>query len=152
MNGENLVTRLQAGGRVDCCSFSDCGLFIVANRERDKDRCVNESDVLTLWSTLTLQRIDRRNIHSNFKFLADRNKTQPLLSRNGGNHDVFQLPEALLAARLWSGYFSNLLPLTKYHWRECIFHHTNESINKCFAYSSTGAAFCCEPSDLRQVH
>ena len=128
VNSENLVARLQAGGPVDCCSFSECGLFIVANRERDEDRCVNESDVFTLWSTLTLQRIDRRNIHSNLKFLADRNKTQLLLSFNGANYDVFQLPEALLAARLWSWFFPTLLPLTRHHWRDCVFHHTNESI------------------------
>ena len=128
VNSENLLARLQAGGPVDCCSFSECGLFIVANRERDEDRCVNESDVFTLWSTLTLQRIDRRNIHSNFKFLADRNKTPLLLSGNGVNYDVFQLPEPLLAARLWSGFFPNLPPLTKYHWHDCVFHHTNESI------------------------
>ena len=128
VNSENLLARLQAGGPVDCCSFSECGLFIVANRERERNLCVNESDAFTLWSTLTLQRIDRRNIHSNFKFLADRNKTQLLLSCNGDYHDVFQLPEALLVGHLWSGFFPNLLPLTRHHWRDCVFHHTNESI------------------------
>ena len=31
VNSGNLLARLQAGGPVNCCSFSECGLFIVAN-------------------------------------------------------------------------------------------------------------------------
>ena len=128
VNNENLLARLQAGGPVDCCSFSECGLFIVANRERERNGWVNESDVFILWSALTLQRIDRRNIHSNFKFLAGRNKTQLLLSRNVVNFDVFQLPEALRVARLRSDFRPKFLALKRHHWRDCVFHHTNESI------------------------
>ena len=128
VNGGNLVARLQAGGPVDCCSFSECGLFIVASRERKEDRFVSESDVFTLWSTLTQQRVDERNIRTNFRFLADRNKTQLLLSCNGDFLDVFQLPEALFAVRLSSWSFPCLLPATRYHWRDCVFRHTNESI------------------------
>ena len=128
VNCENLVARLQAGGPVDCCSFSECGLFLAACKQRQGSQCVNESDVFTLWSALTHQRIDRRNTYGNFRFLADRNKAQVLLSCNGAFLDVFQLPEALFAVSLFRHYFPYLLPLTRYHWRDCVFHHINESI------------------------
>jgi hypothetical protein len=36
VNSGNLLARLQAGGPVDYCFFSECGLFIVANRERGR--------------------------------------------------------------------------------------------------------------------
>ena len=141
INRGNLVERLQAGGPVDCCSFSECGLFIVASKERrggrfvnqsetmkNRDRCVNSTDVFTLWSTLTMQRIDRRRIRSTVRFLSDKSDYQILLASNDGYIDVFQLPEALLLTRLYKEYVQYLVPFTRYHGRDCVFYHTNESI------------------------
>ena len=139
----NLLGRLQAGGPVDCSFFSDCGLFIVASREREEYQRTNPNDVFTLWNALTLQRVDRRNIRSVLQdvgpfgacriqqrvALPDGNKTsQLLLSRNGTDIiDVFQLPDALLAACLQRLFFPFLVSFTSSHWCDCIFHHTNQS-------------------------
>ena len=128
INGGNLVERLQAGGPVDCCSFSECGLFIVASKERAGGQCVNSTDVFTLWSTLTMQRVDRRRIRSTVRFLSDKSDYQILLASNDGYIDVFQLPEALLLTRLYKEYVQYLVPFTRYHGRDCVFYHTNESI------------------------
>ena len=135
----NLLARLQAGGTVDYCSFSECGLFIVAN---DKGK----QDMFTVWNALTLQRVDRRNIpstqqrvdqqnrYSSFRFLPDRNsKSELLMSRNDDYIDVFQLPDALPVAKICGPSFSFLrcVPMdtsTRYHRRDCIMHHTNQSI------------------------
>ena len=128
VNSGNLLARLQAGGPVDCCSFSECGLFIVANKERENDQRVNQRDVFTVWNTLTLQRVDRRNIRS-IQQRVDRQNGQLLIqSRNGDCIDVFQLPDALLAAQLDGHFFPFLLPATRYHWHDCVLHRTNESI------------------------
>ncbi|CAB4035599.1 E3 ubiquitin- ligase DZIP3 [Paramuricea clavata] len=144
VNSGNLLARLQAGGSVNCCSFSECGLFIVADKLRENFK--NQTDVFSAWNALTLQRVDRRNIrgtqqrvdqgnrYSSFRFLPDRNnKSKLLLSRNGDYIDVFQLPDALPVARLYEPFFlfSPPLPLhttTRSHWRNCVLHHTNESI------------------------
>ncbi|CAB3985850.1 E3 ubiquitin- ligase DZIP3 [Paramuricea clavata] len=142
VNSGNLLARLQAGGPVDCCSFSECGLFILADKAWRHGQ--NEMDLFTVWNALTLQRVDRRNIqqradqgnrYSSFRFLPDRNnKSELLLSRNGHYIDVFQLPDALPLARLYErvSSLSPFVPLditTKYgHWRDCVLHHTNESI------------------------
>ena len=139
VNSENLLARLQAGGPVDGCSFSECGLFIVANKERENDQRVNQRDVFTVWNTLTLQRVDRRNIRSiqridglysicSIQQRVDRQNGQLLMSRNGNCIDVFQLPDALLAAELYGHFFPYLLPATRYHWHDCVLHRTNESI------------------------
>jgi WD40 repeat protein len=145
VNSGNLLARLQAGGPVDCCFFSECGLFIVANKEtmtRDRE------DVFTVWNALTLQRVDRRNIHctlrrvdehncfSSFRFQPDRNnKSELLMSRDGNYIDVFQLTDALPVALLCPSRcrrlplaHAQLVHTTRYHWRNCVFHHTNESI------------------------
>ncbi len=128
VNSGNLLARLLAGGLVDCCSFSECGLFIVANKERDEGN-MNQTDVFTVWNALTQQRVDRRNISDMFRFLSTgNNKIQLLLSSNGRNIDIFQLPEVIPIGRLVRHYFPFLLPITRYHWRDCILHHTNESI------------------------
>jgi WD40 repeat protein len=119
-------------------------LFIVGDKLRENFK--NQTDVLTAWNALTLQRVDRRNSrgtqqrvdqgnrYSSFRFLPDRNnKSKLLLSRNGDYIDVFQLPDALPVARLYEPFFlfSPPLPLhttTRPHWRNCVLHHTNESI------------------------
>ena len=144
VNSGDLLARLQAGGPVDCCSFSECGLFIVGDKLRENFK--NQTDVFTAWNALTLQRVDRRNIRStlervkkvnlyrSFRLQPDRNsKSKLLLSRNGDYIDVFQLPDALPVARLYEPFFvfSPSLPLhttTRPHWRNCVLHHTNESI------------------------
>jgi WD40 repeat protein len=139
VNSGNLLARLQAGGSVNCCSFSECGLFIVANKEA----MINNRDVFTVWNALTLQRVDRRNIHStqqrvdhhnrysSFRFLPDgNNKSELSLSRNCNYINVFQLPDALPVARLYRPLLFPIVPLdtTRYHWRYCVLHHTNQSI------------------------
>ena len=53
---------------------------------------------------------------------------QLLMSRNGTAIDVFQIPNTLLVDRLNRYIFPFLLPVTRHHWRNCILHHTNESI------------------------
>ena len=139
----NLLGRLQASGPVNCSFFSDCGLFIVASKEREKYQRTNPNDVFTVWNALTLQRVDRRNIRSipqdvgpfgvctiqRRVVLPDGNKTsQLLLSRNGTDIiDVFQLPDALLAACLRGDFFPFLVPFTSSHWCDCVLHHTNQS-------------------------
>jgi WD40 repeat protein len=142
VNSGSLLARLQAGGPVDCCSFSECGLFIVANKKAMK----NNRDMFAVWNALTLQRVDRRNIHStqqrvdqrnrysSCRFLPDwRNMSQLLQSRGNDRYidDVFQLPDVLPVARPLLPLFSHPVPLdttTRYHWRDCVLHHTNESI------------------------
>ena len=126
VNSGNLLARLQAGGPVDCCSFSECGLFIVANKERENDQRVNQRDVFTVWNTLTLQRVDRRTIRS--RQPKGKKKSQLLMSRNGSYIDVFQLPDVHLVDQLYGHVFPFLLPATRYHWHDCVLHHTNESI------------------------
>ncbi len=128
VNSGNLLARLLAGGPVDCCSFSECGLFIVAKKERDEGH-INQTDVFTVWNAFTQQRVDRRNISDRFRFLPNgKNKIQLLLSSNGRNIDMFQLPEMVFVATLVRHHFPFLLPITRYHWRDCILYHTNESI------------------------
>jgi WD40 repeat protein len=143
VNSGNLLARLQAGGPVDCCFFSECGLFILADKERENDQRLNQMDVFTVWNALTLQRVDRRsirstqqrvdqrNLYSSFRFLSDRNnKSELLLSHSDHYINVFQLPDALPVARLYQPFlpFAPLDTTTKYHRRECVLHHTNESI------------------------
>ena len=128
VNSGNLLARLLAGGLVDCCSFSECGLFIVANKERDEGN-MNQTDVFAVWNALTQQRVDRRNISDTLRSLpTGNNKIQLLLTSNGRNIDIFQLPEMVFVTRLVRDFFPFLLPLTRYHGRDCILHHTNESI------------------------
>ena len=142
VNNANLLGRLQAGGPVDCSFFSDCGLFIVASKEREEYERRNPNDVFTVWNALTLQRVDRRNIRSipqdvasfgvctiqRTVVLPDGNKTsQLLLSNDGSDIDVFQLPDALLAACLPKYCFQFLVPFTISHWHNCVLHHTNQS-------------------------
>ena len=142
VNSGNLLARLQAGGPVDYCFFSECGLFIVAKKEWT----IDDTDVFTVWNAVTLQRVDRRNIRStlervekgnryrSFRLQPDRNsKSKLLLSRNGDKIDVFQLPNALPIAQRYEPFFLFLPPLplyttTRSHWRNCVLHHTNESI------------------------
>jgi WD40 repeat protein len=146
VNSRNLLARLEAGGPVDYCSFSECGLFIVANKERDNYQCENQMDLFTVWNALTLQRVDRRNIrsiqqrvdqhnrYSSFRFLPDRsNNSELLLSRSDDYINVFQLQDALPVARLYQplSSLSPLVPLdttTTYHCRDCVLHHTNQSL------------------------
>ena len=145
VNSKNLLRRLQAGGPVDCCCFSDCGLFIVASKERVEDRRTERNDVFTVWNALTIQRVDRRNIRSIERSIdpsgicmiqqrvalpEENKKSQLFLSSSYGNDsiDVFQLPDALLAARLRRYFFPLLLPVTRYHWRDCVLHHINQSV------------------------
>ena len=146
VNSEKQLVRLQAGGPVDWCSFSECGLFILANKKK-----MWHSDAFTVWNALTLQRVDRRNIrstqqrvdirtrYSSFRFLSDRgNNSELLLSPSGDCIDVFQLPDARPVARLYNphalssvSYLYSYIPpdiTTRYHWRFCVLHHTNESI------------------------
>ena len=139
----NLLGRLQAGGPVDCSFFSDCGLFIVASKEREEYERTDPNDVFTVWNALTLQRVDQRNIQSIPQVVApfsvctilqrgvlpDGNKTSQLLLSNNGTDiiDVFQLPDALLAACLRRHCFPFLVPFTSYHWIDCVLHHTNQS-------------------------
>jgi WD40 repeat protein len=141
VNSGNLLARLRDGVSVDidCCSFSECGLFIVANKTITNG---GQTDVFTVWNALTLQRVDRRNIYSirervdqhnryrSFRLLPDsNNKSELLLSRNGRNIDVFQLPNALPVARLCNQIFLLTTGATlKYHRHDCVLHHTNESI------------------------
>ena len=114
VNSEILVARLQAGGPVDCCFFSECGLLIVANKAKLDDPC--QSDVFTLWSTLTQQRIDQRTIC--------RNRVNFRINFGFGFAEVFTLPEAHLPGP----YFQFFHLCTRYHWRDCVLYHTNESI------------------------
>ena len=144
VNNENLLGRLIAGGPVDCCKFSDCGLFIVASKEKMANRGTKPNDVFTVWNALTQQRVDRRNIrfvpvlsssiisknrriHQNV-FLSDRKKKSQLFQSVYDFHiiDVFQLPDALLVTRLLRYDFGYLHPVTGRHWCSCLFHHTNE--------------------------
>ena len=148
VNSKNLLRRLQAGGPVDCCCFSDCGLFIVASKERVEDRRPERNDVFTVWNALTMQRVDRRNIRNIERSIdpfgicviqqrvalpGENKNSQLFLSSSYGNDsidsiDVFQLPDALLAARLRRYFFPLLLPVTRYHWRDCVLHHINQSV------------------------
>ena len=139
----NLLRRLEAGGQVNRSFFSDCGLFIVASKDREEYERTNPNDVFTVWNALTLQRVDRRNIRSipqvvcpigvctiqRRVVLPDGNKTSQLLLSNNGTDiiDVFQLPDALLAACLRTHCFAFLVPFTSYHWYDCVLHHTNHS-------------------------
>ena len=150
VNDRKLLAQLQAGGPVDSCFFSDCSLFIVANKEIKNDESTNQSDVFTVWNAFTQQRVDRRSINcfmisvDGFKMCkilqsiyrldmmrslpnGDR-KTQLLMSRNGEYIDVFQLPDVLLTAKLYGHLFPFLTPVTRGHWRDCVLHHTNESL------------------------
>ena len=141
VNNKNLLRRLQAGGSVDCCCFSDCGLFIVATKET----AVREpNDVFTVWNALTLERVDRRNIRCIERsvdligicmvqqrvVLPDGNKKSQLFLSicNVFGIDVFQLPDALLAASLQTFRFPSLLPVRRYHWRNCVLHHINQCV------------------------
>ena len=133
VNSKRLLVQLQAGGPVDCCSFSECGLFIVASKVlgRKYDGSANHTDVFTLWNVLTKQRVDRRSVPA-FRQRVKRNdgigESQLLMSRNGTGIDVFQIPNSLLVDRLNRYIFPFLLPVTRHHWRNCTLHHTNESI------------------------
>ena len=149
VNDGKLLTELQAGGAVDSCFFSECGLFIVANKERKNNRSAHHTDVFTVWNAFTQQRVDRRSING-FKITMDRFKICQILqsiyqldmmrclpnggrkelsmSRNGEYIDVFQLPDMLLAAKLYGHLFLFLTPVTRDHWRNCVLHHTNESM------------------------
>ena len=138
----NLLGRLKSGGPVDCSFFSDCGLFIVASKEREEYERRNPNDVFTVWNALTLQRVDRRNIRSipqdvasfgvrtiqRTVVLPDGSKTSQLSPCNGAySIDVFQLQDALLAACLRRHCFPFLVPFTSSHWCDCVLHHTNQS-------------------------
>ena len=117
INGEKLLACMDAGGPVDSCWFSECGMFIVASKEMELIR--NESDRpyghgFTIWNVLTKQRVDRRIIPSrwqaigqyNFQHTActfppdDNIRDQLLLYNDGDFVEVFQLPNALPVARL----------------------------------------------------
>ena len=114
VSGGNLIARLQAGGPVDCCSFSECGLFIVANEKMKDDLIPNQTDVFTSWSTLTQQRVDRRNICSTFWSVP---------------HGSIEISVSSRASKVRPrGYFPFLFPFTRYHRHDCVLHHTNESI------------------------
>ncbi|CAB4027318.1 E3 ubiquitin- ligase DZIP3, partial [Paramuricea clavata] len=133
----NMLERLQAGGSVDCCSFSECGLFIIANKKMTDKR-----DVFTVWNALTLQRVDRRNIRSTQRRVGHHNRCssfmfQPDRSNNNDDYiEVFQLPDELPVAKLYETLPLPLLPLDTtngYHWRStthfcyfCIFHHNDK--------------------------
>ena len=148
VNDGKLLAELQAGGPVDSCFFSECGLFIVASKGRKNDQSANQTDVFTVWNAVTQQRVDRRSInclmisvdgfkiceilHSIYRLDMIRSlpngdrKTQISMSRNGDYIDVFQLPDMLLAAKLYGHFFPFLTPVTRDHWRDCVMHHTNE--------------------------
>ena len=137
----NLLGRLQADGRVNCCFFSDCGLFIVASKEREEYERTNPNDVFTVWNALTLQRVDRRNIRSIRPdvcpfddCLIHRRAVQPGGSKicqlslcDGASIGVFQLPDDPLAACLPKYCLQSLDPLTNSHWCNCVLHHANQS-------------------------
>jgi WD40 repeat protein len=146
VNSGSLLARLEAGGPVDCCSFSECGLFIVASKElkgnRRSDVFIDDTDVFIVWNALTLQRVDRRNIgstqqrldehnrYSSFRLLADRNnKSELLLSRNDDYMDILQLFGAPVVQQ-YKPFSSPVLlnTTTRSHWRDCVLHHTKESI------------------------
>ena len=143
VNNGILLAELQAGGTVDCCSFSESGMFIVATRERDVAQCKDQIDVFTLWSVLTLKRVDRRHIGNTFKFLPDRIE-ELQLSSNGEFIDVFLLPEAFLFMRLLRHYFPFILPVTRYHWRDCVLHHTNGTIDFSYLETMIVQKKCCQ--------
>ena len=141
VNNKNLLRRLQAGGPVDCCCFSDCGLFIVATKETEVTK---PNDVFTVWNALTLERVDRRNIRCIERsvdlldickvqqrvVLLDGNKKSQLFLSTCSDYgiDVFQLPDALLAARLHTCRFKSLLPVRRHHRRNCVLHHINQCV------------------------
>ena len=115
VNSGDLLARLQAGGSVDCCSFSECGLFIVADKGTGSKRRADLGYEFTVWNALTLQRVDRRN--------------------QGNPYGLFSIDSGIPFTRLYQQPFFLFLPLvaltstTKNHWwRHCILHHTNESI------------------------
>lgn len=118
VNNKILLASLQAGGPVDCCSFSECGFFIVANKGRYELGDNEQTDVFTAWNALTLQRVDQRNISSTEHKITDlyneENKAQIFFSRNSDYIDVFRLPKALLIARLNVGQVPHLLTVNKY--------------------------------------
>lgn len=119
VNNRNLLQSLQAGGTVDCCSFSESGFFIVANKEGFKDGRSNQTDVFTVWNAFTLQRVDRRNISRNFKSKDNEKKTTEfILSRNGDYIDIFELPHALPTAQLFGR--QSLPVVVRYRCRNCI--------------------------------
>jgi WD40 repeat protein len=154
-SGNLLLTRLQAGGPVGWCFFSQCGLFIVANKEGENDECENQMDEFTVWNALTLQRVGRRSIHqrvgrssiqqrvdqgnsySSFRFLPDRtNNSELLLSRNGDYINVLQLPDALFIVWL-NQPLSSYSPFVPQYSSICrsrcrcrfrVLPHTNKSI------------------------
>ena len=132
VNNAKLLAGLQAGGPVDSCFFSECGLFIVATKERKNDRSANNTDYFTVWDAFTQQRVDRRCNRCNFLHRVKRTdgirESQLLMSGNGEAIEVFQLPDTLIVDRRNRHTSPFLLPVTRHHWRNCILHHTNESL------------------------
>jgi WD40 repeat protein len=146
VNSGNLLSRLQAGGPVDCCSFSESGLFIAAYKKRENDNWEHQCDAFTVWNVLTLQRVDRRIIHLEEEeeeidlFLFSRlsvhwfpsernNNSEFLLSCDGCCINLFQSRDGLLVVRLGRACLRNFPRHTtnRYHWRFCVLYHTNES-------------------------
>jgi WD40 repeat protein len=149
VNSGNLLARLQAGGPVDCCSFSECGLFIAAYKKMENDQCDefddndDQCDEFTVWYALTLQRVDRRISHLEEMdtlcdgrlflhcfFYGRNNDSEFLLSCDGGCINLFQSHDGLFVFRLARAGLRNFPRHTtiRYHWRFCVLYHTNELI------------------------
>ncbi|CAB4015087.1 E3 ubiquitin- ligase DZIP3 [Paramuricea clavata] len=172
VNSGNLLARLEAGGPVDRCSFSECGLFIAVYKDMknydqcDKltlaKECIHECDEFTVWYALTLQRVDRRIIHpeemdpcdcrlSLYYFPSGRNnENEFLLSCDGGCIYLFQSHQGLLVIRLARACLRNFPRDTiRYHWRFCVLYHTNE-LTKLTAFEdgqSVHYRYCICPCD-----
>jgi hypothetical protein len=126
VNSENLLAQLQAGGSVDYCSFSECGLFIAAYKKMDNDRYISrgphERDEFTVWCALTLQRVDRRIIHrEEMDTLCDGRLSFLLLSCDcdGGCIKRFPSQGAVYVIRLAKACLRNFPRHTaiRYHWQ-----------------------------------
>ncbi|XP_046858126.1 uncharacterized protein LOC124451512 [Xenia sp. Carnegie-2017] len=93
VNNGRLLFCLQSDDVVNSCSFSDSGLFITAEYVKYYDEL--PKDVFTAWSSLTLQRIDRRCVVDYQKLQCTDKYSEFFVAEFVKTSYIFQFPKAI---------------------------------------------------------
>ncbi|XP_046857976.1 uncharacterized protein LOC124451417 isoform X1 [Xenia sp. Carnegie-2017] len=123
-----LLSCLQSDDVVNRCSFLDSGLFITAEYVKDYNAFKKPVDVFTAWSSLTLQRIDRRCVVDYQELQCTDKYSEFFNSEIAETSYVFQFPKAIDIFSRKYIHLQRLHLVTTHHYRHCIFYHTNQNV------------------------
>ncbi|XP_046862682.1 uncharacterized protein LOC124456242 [Xenia sp. Carnegie-2017] len=125
VNNGRLLLCLKSDDVVNRCSFSDFGLFIIA--EYVKDYHERPKDVFTAWNSLTLERIDRRCVVDYQEVQYTDKCSEFFVPVIEGSWYVFQFPKAIDIFLNRNEYPLRLHSMIRHHYRDCIYNRTNQN-------------------------